>query len=508
MAVIALLAAAWVPAMAADGLTRDEARYLLTRTGFAPTEAEVAQYAGKSRQQAVDALLSGTAYAARTPPPTVATAEIVPFHRLANEMERAEERRRQIVHSMELRSWWLREMIETPTPLTERMTLFWHNHFATSQQKVRYTQLMYQQNRLLREHALGNFRQMLHAVSKDPAMLIYLDGANNRKEAPNENFAREVMELFVLGEASQGGNYTEQDIKEAAKAFTGWSLEREDFTYRFRPALHDTGEKTVFGRRGNFTGEQVLDMMLAKPEAANFIVGKLWREFVSPEPQSAEHQRIAAAFRASNYDIKVAMRELLLTPAFWDARNRGSLVKSPTELLVGTMRQFGFGYSDTLPLAIRSASMGQNLLAPPNVKGWPGGTAWINSTTLLDRKRMLEQLFRAIEMPDQQTKTMLTQQAMAQTMEMRSNRELPKGAAAMRQHGMLRFAEAQANIWFDGDAWLKQYGAYLDREPSVTARLAMQKALLPLEPAHPMPSGTVGLAYLRQLVMDPVYQLK
>jgi uncharacterized protein (DUF1800 family) len=367
---------------------------------------------------------------------------------------------------------------------------------------------MYQQNRLLREHALGNFRQMLHAVSKDPAMLIYLDGANNRKEAPNENFAREVMELFVLGEASQGGNYSEQDIKEAAKAFTGWSLEREDFTYRFRPVLHDTGEKAVFGRRGNFTGEQVLDMMLAKPEAANFLVGKLWREFVSPEPQSAEQQRVAAAFRASNYDIKVAMRELLLTPAFWDVRNRGSLVKSPTELLVGTMRQFGFGYSDTLPLAIRSASMGQNLLAPPNVKGWPGGTAWINSATLLDRKRMLEQLFRAIEMPDEQSKTMLTQQAMTQTMEMRSNRELPKGVAAMRQQGMLRIAEAQANIWFDGDAWLKQYGAYLDREPSVTARLAMQKALLPLEPAHPTPSGTVGLAYLRQLVMDPVYQLK
>jgi uncharacterized protein (DUF1800 family) len=501
LAGLLLAPGAW--AEAAPALNAADARHLLTRTGFAPDEREVAAYVGLSRERAVDALLAGTHRQPRTPPPPFVNEAIVPFRSLASDEARKAERERQVRNGLELRAWWLREMLETDSPLTERMTLFWHNHFATSQQKVRYAQPMYRQNLLLRQHALGNFRDMLHAVAKDPAMLVYLDGATSRKEAPNENFAREVMELFTLGEATEGGHYTEADIRNAARAFTGWSIERDDFSFVWRPRMHDDGVKTIFGRSGNFDGDQALELILARPEVASFISGKLWREFVSPEPQPQELQRVAEAFRASGYDIKSALRALLLTPSFWSEANRGALVKSPVDLVVGTMRQFGFGYSDTLPLALRTAGMGQNLFSPPNVKGWPGGTAWIDSNTLLDRKRFLEQLFRAIEMPPA-TAMMPVRAALD---DLRQGQKF-KGLGALGREGVLRVAQAQASIWFDADAWLRQYGGYLDREPNVSTRLAVQKALLPLEPVNPTPAGTVGLAYLRNLVMDPVYQLK
>jgi uncharacterized protein (DUF1800 family) len=236
-------------------------------------------------------------------------------------------------------------MLATRSPLTERMTLFWHNHFVSSQQKVRYTRLMYEQNVLLRRHAVGNFGELLHAVSKDPAMVIYLDSASNRKGKPNENFAREVMELFTLGE----GNYSEQDIKEAARAFTGWSVDPDSGEFMFRRPAHDDGVKTVLGRSGNFDGDAVLDILLAQPQTAEFIVSKLWREFVSPAPDAMEVKRIARMFRDNRYNIKVALRALLTADAFYAPQNRAVLIKSPVELIVGTLRQFRFETGEVTP---------------------------------------------------------------------------------------------------------------------------------------------------------------
>ncbi len=292
-----------------------------------------------------------------------------------------------------MRAWWLQEMLATPSPLTERMTLFWHNHFVSSQQKVRIARLMYGQNALLRAHALGNFGTLLHAAAKDPAMLVYLDSAQNRRGQPNENFAREVMELFTAGE----GKYTEADIKEAARAFTGWSVNRETGEYLFRPGAHDYGNKTVLGQSGRFDGDAVLDILLAQPSTAEFITGKLWREFVSPDPEPREVKRIAQAFRGSNYDIKVALRGVLLSDAFWARENRGTLVKSPVEFVVGTLRQLEIPPPNGLPFAVLAAGMGQNLFSPPNVKGWPGGNAWIDANTLLARKQFVDRLARADE---------------------------------------------------------------------------------------------------------------
>jgi uncharacterized protein (DUF1800 family) len=306
--------------------------------------------------------------------------------------ERRMARRDQVREGFEIKDWWMREMVETPTPLAERMTLFWHGHFATSQQKVIRADAMWRQHLLLRATALGSFRELLHGVARDPAMLVYLDGARNRKEAPNENFAREVMELFTLGEASQGGGYSEQDIREAARAFTGWSIERDDFSFRFRPGIHDNGTKTVLGRGGNFDGDQVLDILLDQPQAARFITDKLWREFVSPTPDAREVDRIAQRFRSSGYDIAVVLRELFLSDAFWDPGNRAALVKSPVELVVGSVRELGMNPPEVRPMVLKCAQLGQNLLVPPNVKGWPGYTEWINATTLLERRRFADQL--------------------------------------------------------------------------------------------------------------------
>jgi len=459
----------------------DDARHLLTRTSYAASSADIDIFSRLTREQAVDRLLAWTDKPRITPPPAWVREPVLPVQRL-REMS-AEERqafqRNNVARGLEMRGWWLQEMVTTPSPLTEKMVLFWHNHFVSSQQKVRQPQYLYRQNLLLREHALGNFGAFLHAIARDPAMVIYLDSASNRKGQPNENFAREVMELFTLGE----GNYTERDIKEAARAFTGWSIDPDKGEFLFRPFAHDDGVKVVLWRTGNFDGDAVLDILLAQPQTAEFIVRKLWREFVSPEPDAADVQRIAAVFRDSRYDIRTALRTLLTSDAFYAPQYRATLVKSPVDLVVGTLRQFQFTTGDVQPFALAVAQLGQNLFSPPNVKGWPGGEAWINSTTLLARKQFLDRLFRAGEMRP--------------AIVMAANVPPAKGGPVneMRQ----RLLRAMAEVQFDSQRWLQQAG----REPE-----QLQRLVLAMAPQHPLPAGASGVDVLRRLTQDPVYQLK
>jgi uncharacterized protein (DUF1800 family) len=285
-----------------------------------------------------------------------------------------------------LRQWWFRQMLNAQSPLAERMTLFWHNHFVSSAQKVRSPALMYRQHSLYRREALGNFARLLHAAAKEPAMVLYLDAASSKKGAPNENFAREVMELFTLGE----GRYSERDVKEAARAFTGWGFERDSGNFVVRPRLQDRDVKTVFGKSGAFEGDAVLDILLEQRATAEFITAKLWREFISPTPEPKAVAQIARRFYDSGFELRVVLRELFLSEAFWDHAQRGSLVKSPVELVVGSLRTLGVGEA---AFAVRAAAqMGQVLFAPPNVKGWPGGAAWIDSSTLLKRREFLARL--------------------------------------------------------------------------------------------------------------------
>jgi uncharacterized protein (DUF1800 family) len=462
---LALVASGGLAQAAPPQMTEAQARHLLVRTGFAPTQDEVDRLVGQGAAKAVADLIDA-AQAARPvhPPPALVTAAPPSPPRLLETREQRHEwRRQQLGQGRELKTWWVREMIESSAPLAERMTLFWHGHFATSQQKVVRALPMWHQQELLRSQGLGNFRSLLHGVARDPAMLAYLDGALSRKEAPNENFAREVMELFTLGESTQGGGYSERDVREAARAFTGWSVDRDDFSFRIRPAFHDGGSKTVFGRTGDFDGDAVIDVMLEQPAAARFVTAKLWKEFVSPTPEGPEFAAIAAHFRASGYDIPTVLTDLLLSDAFWADSNRGSLVKSPVELVVGAVRQFGIDPPDTTPLVRKSAQLGQNLLVPPNVKGWPGYNDWIDASRLLERKRFAEQLFRAVEaMPQQQ--------------------------------------------WID--AFLAGYGGHADREPDLAVQARLTAAMLPLPPTQSIPAGTVGAGWLRSLMLDATYQLK
>ena len=452
----------------APALGFDDARQLLVRTGFGATPQAVEAYAALSRREAAERLLGEATTASVTPPPEF-VRDTPPFARLPKDApaaERAAFRERRQREMRELRAWWMQEMIATPSPLTERMTLFWHGHFATSVQKVRSPALMYEQNVMLRANALGHFDALLRAVAKDPAMIVYLDGAQNRKGAPNENFAREVMELFSLGE----GRYDEQDVREAARAFTGWGLDRDTGRFKFRARLHDDGAKTLFGRRGNLDGADVIEMLLARPETADFIVSKLWREFVSPTPDPREVKRIAAGFRGAGYDIKVALRGLLTSDAFYAAGNRGTLTKSPVDVVAGTLRTLAIAPASAAPYAAAAAAMGQALFAPPNVKGWPGGVAWINTGSLLARKQFLERVAHA------------------------SAPEMAPAAAGPRR--------------FDASEWLAA--------PSSAAPLdALQRAehvLLPLAPytadvARAERERDPALV-VRAALLDPVFQLK
>jgi uncharacterized protein (DUF1800 family) len=513
----AVLAVHATSAIAAPtSLNEAQARHLLGRTGFAPTQQEVDVITGQSAERAISDILARAQSAKnappRNPPPAfVSQPPPTPLGQLKDQAMQQAARREQLQQGQEMKNWWLMEMLATRTPLAERMTLFWHNHFATSQQKVVRSQAMWQQQQVLRANALGNFRTLLHAVAKDPATLVYLDAANSRKEAPNENFAREVMELFTLGEANQAsagmGGYTERDIKEVARAFTGWSIEREDFSYKFRPMFHDTGSKTVLGKTGNFDGDQVLDVLLEQPAAARFITTKLWREFVSPAPQPKEVERIAGRFKQSGYDIAVVMRDLLLGDEFWADSNRGSLIKSPVDLVIGTVRQFAITAPDALPFVVKTAQLGQNLLVPPNVKGWPGQNDWINSSTLLERKRFAEQLLRATpdNQPSRQAALRRVKDEMASASFRGNNKQV---MAMMGNEGVVRLADSMAQISFESEKFLAAYGTRPDSVPSESSQARITQALLPVPPTLTIAEGTVGLAYLRSLTQDPAYQLK
>ena len=470
------------------------ARLLLTRAGFAPADADVANYSTLTHRAAVDRLLAGALTKSVTSPPAWIDERLVPPRELRamSEEARRAELQKQVRMGLDLRGWWLREMVTTPSPLTERMTLFWHNHFVSAQPKVRYTQLMYRQNVLLRKHALGRFDELLHAVAKDPAMLIYLDSATNRRGSPNENFAREVMELFTLGE----GRYSEDDVKQAARAFTGWSIDLDSGDYMFRRPLHDDGEKTLFGRTGNFDGDAVLDILLAQPATSEFIVRKLWREFVSSRPDEARVKAVAAQFRISGWNIAQAVRVLLLQPEVIARDEDNALVKSPAELVVGLVRQSGGELTQPPAAAVALAGMGQNLFSPPNVRGWPGSDAWINTQTLLARKQFLER-------------------ALVGRLSGRANGESAADdsmSASMKAEDLprrrLQALEQSVSVRVDSEAWLARVGLAPERVVAPGARTKLEQVVLVVPSTSPAREGTLGLDALRSIVLDPAYQLK
>jgi uncharacterized protein (DUF1800 family) len=386
------------PAPVADVFGREQAEHLLNRAGFGGTPEEVDRLVALGREGAVRALfepLGGEEYAALPEfetivdgyPTRAELAGLTPEERKARIDEVQKQDRRQ---GEMFRVWWIDRMVSSPAPLEEKMTLFWHGYFTSSIRDVKESRMMIRQNELLRKHALGSFRRLLHSVSRDPAMLRYLNNNQNRKDRPNENFAREVMELFTLGL----GNYTEKDIKEAARAFTGWTVRDAEFVVQRKQ--HDDGVKTVLGKTGNFDGGDILDILLAHEAAPRHVATRLLDHFVGPTIPKGMVERYAKLLRAHDWEMRPVLEALFKDPDFYRPEVVGNKILGPVEFLVGISRRMGEAPPGEL-LVSGSTILGQSLLDPPNVKGWEEGEAWITTATFLQRGNIAGYLVQGVD---------------------------------------------------------------------------------------------------------------
>lgn len=289
-----------------------------------------------------------------------------------------------------LTEWWLQRIQHSSFPLQERMTVFWHGYFTSSMQKVGWPQLMYRQNSLYRKYAVGNFKDLLHAVCFDPAMLIYLDGQKNTKLSPNENFARELLELFTLGE----GHYSEQDVISAARAFTGHRYHHRKQKVIYNPGLHDNGLKDFMGETGRFNGSDIINILLNRPRTSEFFAEKLWSNFINPGVPDAKYiASWSRLFRDAGYSVSAILRAVFQSEPFWSNDNRGSLIKSPIEFTIGLLRELKIDdFASYNRLRVINKQMGQDLFYPPDVKGWRGGKAWISNESFVLRNDFVHKI--------------------------------------------------------------------------------------------------------------------
>ena len=367
---------AWKPweANAADPWNRKWAAHLYRRAGFGANTEELAQAEKRGFADTLDLLLKGAP----------GSDELITTLHDTGRVAAARD-----TEGAQIRGWWLYCMLQGGHPLREKLTLFWHNHFATSIVKVRDAGLMFRQNALFREHALSKFGPMLQAVSRDGAMLLWLDSNSNVKGKPNENYARELMELFSLGV----GNYTEKDVREAARAFTGWHTDGHGF--KFNAGQHDDGSKTVLGTTGDLDGGDVVKIVLEQPAAARFLVRKFYTYFVSEVPPTDKLlEPLCEQYRQSEYDTAALVKTILSSRLFYSDHAFRKRIKSPIEYVLGAVRTIYRRFDDSdahyRPLAHQAlikwlGTMGQTLFAPPNVKGWPGARTWLNTSTVLER---------------------------------------------------------------------------------------------------------------------------
>ncbi|PUZ27898.1 DUF1800 domain-containing protein [Chitinophaga costaii] len=356
-------------------------QHLAWRAGFGETMPVVSSWLDKRRSEIVKEMIAAPSTPI-TPLYVIRDSDLPEYTRVKSMT--AEERkavaRMNDQATKDLNVSWMLEMINTPHALQEKMALFWHGHFACRTQNVLFSQQLLQ---VIREHALGNFSDLLTGVSKSPAMLQFLNNQQNRKQHPNENFAREVMELFTMGR----GHYTETDVKEAARAFTGWGFDATG-TFVFRKNAHDDGLKTILGKTGHFDGDDVLKIICEQEQTAQFITRKLYTFFVNEVVDEDRVQTLARKFYDHQYDIRSLMEHIFNSDFFYDKINVGNRIKSPVELLVGIRRTIPMLFEQEEVMLLFQRIMGQLLFYPPNVAGWPGGRNWIDSSSLMFRMRV------------------------------------------------------------------------------------------------------------------------
>jgi len=386
----------------------DQAQHLLNRAGFGGTPQQIQSLVAMGPQAAVDHLVDydATDYDAPeapvrddimrplTPKERAEYARarrendeeaLAKFRQMRNERQRED---RQQLQAM--REWWFDRMIATPRPLEEKLTLLWHDHFAVNYRGCEDSYLLYKQNQLFRQHAAGSFADLARGIITDPATIVFLNNDRNRKQSPNENLARELMELFTLGV----GNYTEQDIKEGARALTGYT--RQDNDFQFKQNWHDPSTKTILGNRGTFDGADFVNICLAQRACSEYIAFKLYRHFVADVPDVDDMTReqkfvvtqLGRDLRRHEYDLKPVLKQMFLSEHFYDDGVRGQKIKSPTALIVGLVRVLDTPERNARILNGAMRTMGQELFNPPNVAGWPGGRAWINTSTMFIRQNL------------------------------------------------------------------------------------------------------------------------
>jgi uncharacterized protein (DUF1800 family) len=365
-----------------------DARHFCARLYFGGAANTIAELA---KERSIDSLHK----ALMTPSRLVEQPNLTPLKEAVKVLDLPKEKKSEFIkirrqEKDRLTIWWLQQIHRTNNPLQERMTLFWHNHFTTSARSVQWSQLIFRQNELFRKHALGSFADLLRAIFKDPAMLIYLNGNKNVAKKPNENFARELLELFTLGE----GHYTEQDVLEAARAFSGWRYRVRKDDVIFSLKHHDKGSKKFLGHSGRFDANDVIDILLDTPRTAEFIAEKCWQHFINPLiPDSDYIRHWAMLFRESGYQMKVLLSAIVESDVFWAEENRGAFIKSPVELTIGLLNELELdNFNAYLQLSRVNKKLGQRLFFPPDVKGWRGDKQWVNNTTFVLRDQFIRKL--------------------------------------------------------------------------------------------------------------------
>lgn len=385
-----------------DSWTLDHAAHLLSRAGFGGTPDQIRDLHRQGLSRAVESLLAGSG--PQLPPPEWTSESPASRRDLFlgwdPSMDETDRRSLQMEFMrqdhdriVELRSWWLERMRQGRRPLLEKMTFFWHGHFATSYAKVKNAGLMWRQNETLRSNALGNFGALLRAMTRDPAMIRWLDLGRSRKGEPNENFAREVLELFTLGE----GHYTETDVKEAARAFTGHRVDPRTQEFVFQRRAHDDGEKTFLGRSGNFAADDIVGIILSQDQCPRFLGRRLAEFLVADTPQPQMIESLAATLRATNFEIAATLRALFTSREFHAPGVVRAQIKGPVEWIVNSCVALGSPLPRQPALDFFLTRLGQVPFAPPNVRGWEGGKSWISSSTLILRYNLATALLGKIE---------------------------------------------------------------------------------------------------------------
>lgn len=488
-------------------LSVSQAKHLASRAGFGATPAQIAELIGQQPRQALKSFMGESRVALTEfdhsgifepgldpfPPSRPATTEMAKRqgHALGIMVKPGGNRplqpivnqffywlRASRLETDRVSYWWAQQMLSSEDALREKVALFWHGHFATNEDKVRDYRKMLQQLNTFRALGLGNFRDLLIAVAQDPAMLVFLDAGVNTKDAPNENFAREIMELFTMGV----GEYSEEDVREAARAFTGWSVRGLDFY--LNPNTQDVGEKTFLGQRGNFDGIDIIDQILARPQTSRFIASKLYRYFVSDTLTEAQSHQVGQLLRSHDYDIRGFLGELLISEDFYS--HPGAHIKSPVELVISTYRKLGLRNVPGVPdFNVTTGALGQRLMHPPTVAGWSRGRSWVTPSLLFERGNfVLDVVFPDLNfVPPDRFPTLTPEVARVQE--------------RLRQGQSVSLATKPTGM---GGAQMAQSNALADRDEAFNTRLGSmrgwQKAI---ERVKPLPRDFARLSLSQQV---------